>query len=441
MAKNTNDFDEQETLFQKMEQSVMSEEKVVRRPKHVGKTAARNRDQRAYGQAVEVSLTTVSTNMPQMKKKASNKNTSEQMSFGQDGAIEMPPIMENIRLSEVIAANHDQPFYPAIVKRSIVVSSDEMEDILLHNAKTSMTRENLKELKLIDEDEGEVAAETSKSTKMVTMSEEVLSPLIQNAGLTTYDRAVLEAIYSQLMASENESNAIFTIRGIFRTMCGTQNSKISVSRAQQERIMESVLRLMQTLVSVEVKGKLGDGTDASLKRWVTLVPAVLDSINIGGNITTSVRVTSFPEFLSYANSNKGLAATPLDLLNIPGVSVTERNMAIINYLQHQITPFTYGYDSDERRATLKDASILPIDYQGIYEAADVKPKRTAAADTAKKPSYTGIYMKRVRETVRIILDCWKEKGYIKDYYDKEVAHQRSIPAVILVLPDTMPPTE
>lgn len=357
-------------------------------------------------------------------------------SQSQELTTQLPAVVEGIRIAKAYSADPTMPYFSARVSGS-VLANDNLQDVLKYHAQVSMTRENLRDLHMIEEDDETQEQEQSQGNT-VTMSEFVLSPILKDTGLTTYDRGVLEAIYSHLLASPSESNAIITIRGIFRTMCGTQDSKISVSKTQQERIMNSVLRLMGTVVAIEVSGSLRGGERASMTKWINLLPAEIEQINIGGSVTTSVRVTSYPNFLSYASYHNGLTKTPLDMLNIPGINSTDRNRAIVNYLQHRLAAVTYSYDAEQNKANLKDPKKLPINYDAIFDAADITPKKKDSLI----PEYSDTYKSRVRKITRQVLDRWQEKGYIKGYEEVRTRSDGGpLSEIVLELADTLPPVE
>jgi len=339
---------------------------------------------------------------------------------------ENPVIIESVRVAGLVSQDSTKQYISAPVMRSVVYS-DEMNKILMNSATfEAIAAESADE------------ATTWKST--FTMSEELFAP-IRKAGLTGYDRAVLEAIYSQLLASENTSNAAFTVRGIFRTMCGSHDKNLKPSQGQRERIMKTIMLLMTTLVKVEMNVITGSGKPATIKKYLPLVPCVMEDLNMGGNMTAAIRVTATPPFLSYAEGKKGLTATPLDMLNIPTMNATERNLAIKNFLQHKYAAVTYDANASEERAKLRRGNELYIDYEQVYDVAEVKPLSEMGKEIKK---INPIYESRVRDAVHTILDEWKSKGYIEDWEDiREQADgtpsKRLIRGVTLKLPNNIPP--
>ena len=62
-----------------------------------------------------------------------------------------------------------------------------------------------------------------------TISDELVMNAI-GSKLTAYDRAVLEALYSEIHASEGKVNSVFPVRSVYRTMCGNKELRCHESQ-------------------------------------------------------------------------------------------------------------------------------------------------------------------------------------------------------------------
>lgn len=349
-----------------------------------------------------------------MARKRTQKSTD--VALGQIDINELvmsdPVVTAAVYAAEQFSRDSSKPLYRSVVRRSIL-ATDEFEGMLSH---AEVSQESLVELGF----EKKNPKPDRRMKQTVMMSEDVLSPLMKSLSLSAYDRAVLEAIYSQILASPYESNCIFTVRGLFKTMCGSVGGDTSLSAEQKQMICNTIMKLMGTVVTVEATGITKNGVNVSKKTTFSLLSAKIEEINVGGNETTSVRILNNPEFLALAKLKGGITATPIDMLNIPKISKTVRNTAIVNYLQHQVSNVTFSRRADTNRQSLMTPNVLYLSYVPIYEIAEIKPLMSVEKLSPSK--YTRTYMSRVRETVHRILDCWVEKGYIKAWADQTGAN-------------------
>ena len=141
-----------------------------------------------------------------------------------------------------------------------------------------------------------------------TISDELVMNAI-GSKLTAYDRAVLEALYSEIHASEGKVNSVFPVRSVYRTMCG--NKELRCSESQKEDVVKAVTKLMTTVVSVEISGTTANGVKAGIKKKMPVIPATIEEIYIAGNKSTSISITGNPEFLNYAYSQRGIVTLSL----------------------------------------------------------------------------------------------------------------------------------
>ena len=342
---------------------------------------------------------------------------------------ENPIIKESILLAKE-AIDNGKAVIPAFVTKSIVTGNS-MDEFLSH---AYLAQQQLKVAEELEskEEENEKKA-TASLPQTITVSDEMLSSTVTSTKLTAYDRAVLEAIYSQLMASPTTSNPVFSTRNLFKTMCGKQGGlkgSFSMVESQRDEVMKSVLKLMGTVVAIQATAKKADGTPITTTKYLNLVPAEVSDVNIAGNITTAIQIIKYPSFLSYAQYQKGISATPLDLLDIP-LNMTARTLAVVNQLQHKLASVMYSHNAREERSKLQKENELYLEYNPIYASAHLRPM--AESKMADSMTFEQTFCKRVRKTVREIADYWKEKGYILGW--EEVKGKRGVAkGVIFLLP-------
>lgn len=261
-----------------------------------------------------------------------------------------------------------------------------------------------------------------------TISDELVMNAI-GSKLTAYDRAVLEALYSEIHASEGKVNSVFPVRSVYRTMCG--NKELRCSESQKEDVVKAVTKLMTTVVSVEISGTTANGVKAGIKKKMPVIPATIEEIYIAGNKSTSIRITGNPEFLNYAYSQRGIVTTPKKLLGI-NIKNTKRSIAITNYLHHQLANVLYSEQAEQNRARLEDPDILYLDYETIYEIGQITP--LAHLEKGVKRKYSPTYCSRTRDMVREVLSYWKSEHYIVDWSEKSGGKGTAIEGCYIHLP-------
>lgn len=309
----------------------------------------------------------------------------------------------------------DENYVPITPTRNLI-TVDNIESVL----NSAMTQD------VIDELTGKPDSRPLPAVN--TISDELVMNAI-GSKLTAYDRAVLEAVYSEIHASEDKVNAVFPVRSVYRTMCG--NKELRCSESQKEDVAKAITKLMTTVVSVEISGTTSSGTKAGIRKKMPVIPATIEEIFIAGNKSTSIRITSNPEFLNYAYSQRGIVTTPKGLLSI-NIKNTKRSIAITNYLHHQLANVLYSPQAAENRLKLADPDHLYLDYDPIYEIGQIRP--LAHIDQAGSRKYSPTYCSRIRSVVHEVLDYWAKEGYITGWSERSGGKGTAIEGVILDLP-------
>lgn len=337
-------------------------------------------------------------------------------------AADASMVLEQIvRIDE---AETEEPVFPATPSRNLI-TVDNIETVL----NEAMTQD------VIDELTGK--PDTRSLSAVNTISDELVMSAI-GSKLTAYDRAVLEALYSEIHASEGKVNAVFPVRSVYRTMCG--NKELRCSESQKEDVAKAITKLMTTVVSVEISGTTSTGVRAGIKKKMPVIPAIIEEINVAGNKSTSIRITSNPEFLNYAYAQRGIVTTPKGLLAI-NIKNTKRSIAITNYLHHKLANVLYSQQAAEHRAQLDDPDVLYLDYEPIYEIGQIRP--LAHIDQADARKYSPTYCSRIRSVVHEVLDYWKSEHYIVDWGEKSGGKGTAIEGCYIHLPrpeDVIRPT-
>lgn len=299
-------------------------------------------------------------------------------------------------------------FIPQAVKRSIV-TMDEVST-LLQDIPVPVDPLDL---------EQSISNDKNKNLAKISLPDELLESGVVTRPLGAFPRAVLEASLSQLMAGNNS----FTSAMLYRTMTGRSSSE-SVTAEQQRMVEKAMNQLMFTPLNIDLKLYAENGEvegDGQLRG--PIVPAEQIKMNVAGNSCTAYQITNLPIIYRFCMATKGLTMTPIQLLSISNMSYTKRNLAILNDLQRRIAPLIYPVEGEY----VRPAPLL-ISYDSIYEVA-----KEDADDSVVTP----VFKKRVRETVKQILDTWVAGKYLSKW--ENVTERREFVACKLFFPPKGPP--
>ena len=321
-----------------------------------------------------------------------------------DNAKVQSEVLQSITTAATISKTKGT-FYPQRIEKNIVTTGA-VEQFL--SAAQQLPEDALEELHLVPPVKTPPVKEQETLETVLKLDDTVLNSPLVHGTIDTFDRAVLESVYTQLLGTSNErpgGNPIFTFRTLYRYMTGKVENNVHLTDAHREALRQSIVRLMGTMVDIEVVGTREDGTQFVARKTEPLLPATIEEINVAGNSTVCIRVLDYPSFLAFATLHKGLAATPLDILQLP-VAVSKKSVSILNHLVHLYSEVTYSESAYENRMKLPDPKYLDIPIQSIYDVC--KPEN----DPTPIPKQITI---RIRKTVEKILNSWVEKSFIQSW--------------------------
>lgn len=279
-------------------------------------------------------------------------------------------------------------FRPNTVKQGSLVLDDKVSD-WFNLTPTSSPNPEAVEKQL---NKNKMVARISLDENIFAESEISLGPLAPT------DRLVLEAVLSQLRAGNDQ----FTSAMLFRTMTGKDTSA-TVTKTQVKMVDAAMRKMMFAPISIEL-GQTKEGASAKLSG--ALIPAEVLEIKVSGRKCTAYAINSPPLIYKYCVATNSIATMPLDVLSIPNMSYTERNLAIINILERYVVPILYPVN--RKYKIHKPINILYEEFYAAVEALQDQQNGEGASENLN-PTIA----KRVRDTIHSILDSWVDRDYIK----------------------------
>jgi len=246
-----------------------------------------------------------------------------------------------------------------------------------------------------------IKVETGKhnSKKKITSQfclklDDKVKPLINGEEeLNSFDKEVHNAIVT-LYAAGNE---YITPRMIHRTMTG--NKKSSMNKKQQKAIINSLNKLMYTKIAIkpsEEECKAYNFDEFVYVDYVIKAENVRVSLN--GKITEAYHLLEEPILYKYAALKNQIIRSDMELMK-NSVKKSSKNMVLQSYLLKRVLG-------------MKGKSHLNpnISYDTLF--AEMNTTASTAGALRKKKF-------KIRETIKTILDYWKEKGFILDYVESK----------------------
>lgn len=220
--------------------------------------------------------------------------------------------------------------------------------------------------------------------------EELQNVKLSNRSITQYDREVHDAIVSLYVDGENE---YITPLMIYRTMTGNPNAKLTDKIFND--ISEAIERCSLTRVYIDATGEVeGKGYNIEkpiYKENLLYVRSVKGLHN--GEMGEWLQIIQPPILYKYANSKNQVARMDIKLLNTP-VNKNEETIILQGYLQRRIL-------------SMKGSSLSRnILYETVYKQLDINA--TSPGALRKKQT-------KIRDTIKNILEYWKEERFIKDF--------------------------
>lgn len=218
---------------------------------------------------------------------------------------------------------------------------------------------------------------------------------------TEYDRNVYNAVTSLYVYGDKSH--IVTPATVYRAMVNMTEAE-KLSDQQLEAVTHSLdkMRFIRARVDCTTeltkRGKSIDGEQITGGRIDTyLLAAEAVEVEAGGKTVKAYRIIKTPILYEYSKLIKQVLTLPAGLLDIKAegqrVKNTPQRIAIKGYLLRRIEVMNGKTANKQSRHILFDA---------IYEAAG-----------AENP--TDKEKERIREYTFIVLDYWKDQGYIKGY--------------------------
>ena len=206
--------------------------------------------------------------------------------------------------------------------------------------------------------------------------------------LTAYDRMVYDAVCSVLFAN---GDMLVTTRQIYEAFAGkTTNSPQALGH-----VTRSLNKMRSTILYLDCTDHVRS-IDPRAPKMVfdeNLLSFSRITFSSGGKEVSGYRFLKMPILFEYAMKVKQLITVPRALLEVETISSTDTNNLIKTYLLRRIEMMKTKHNSITSNRIKYDAML---EYLGISAGSKVE-------------------YKRIRDTVRTILDCWTKQGYIKGY--------------------------
>lgn len=213
---------------------------------------------------------------------------------------------------------------------------------------------------------------------------------LSNRNITPYDREVHDAIVSLYIDGKNE---YITPLMIYRTMTGNPNGKLTDKIFND--VSEAIERCSRTRVYIDATGEVeGKGYDIKqpIYKENLLYTRSIKGLH-NGEMGEWIQIIQPPILYKYASCKNQVARMDIKLLNTP-VNKNEETIILQGYLQRRIL-------------TMKGSSLSRnILYETVYKQLNIE----AASPGALRKKQT-----KIRDTIKSILDYWKDEGFIEDY--------------------------
>ena len=251
--------------------------------------------------------------------------------------------------------------------------------------------------------------------------------IVIDGDFSEFDRAVLEAVLSQLAAG----NRMMTPAMIFRTMSG-KDVGVDVSPDMVAAVDHSISKCMYTAAILPIfdqKGKIIQTLDGQI------LSVVRSKQNVSGQKVLTYEVQSLPPIYQFCRAINAVTYSPIQMLSAP-MTYTRRSLAIMNALQRAVAPFVWNAAGTCMQCADGKSGYQPppitISYDDIYELASAQDKEDPSEQEDNgKSKYTWYLISKSRETVSRILDYWITQNYIKSW--KNTSRGRKIISVSIEL--------
>lgn len=290
--------------------------------------------------------------------------------------------------------------------------ADVFDDVLLQDKnKVPVASQTPEDLEKYIEDH-------SKEVPKLNISGTLLEEAKVTQRFDSAHRSCLEAVFSLM----NAGNTCATSAMIFRTMTGGPRG-MRVTKAQKKLVDDLMSSMLYSPVRIEMPIV---GPDGEVEKTITLESPMIAAdkmiMKMSGALCVAYRFKS-SYFYDYCRRTNALIKTPYDMLFVPKLQKTERNISLISFVQRKLANYLYPTDKEYVKP-----SPLTVDIEEAYHA--VYPGTDKISYTEKN---------RIRSNIEVILDTLKENGYIVKWHF--VQNAASVKAVRILFPDTVPPVD
>lgn len=227
--------------------------------------------------------------------------------------------------------------------------------------------------------------------------------------LTYFDRAVANAVYSIYLTGATH----FTPGMVFRAMNGESESVRMTSKDMQDKIDESIQRLMRTLITIDATNENAE-KDEKNKRLPfiikgNLVYAVYARAEINGKKVSGYKFVYKPPLLQYSEWKKRINSYDINVLDTP-LQTSEENIILKNYLLERVL------GAINESSKLQDIIL----YDTVYKILNVEAKNEVTLRAKKRD---------IRNKVKNVLNYWIEKKSIDGFIGFEELTDENTPPI------------
>ncbi len=216
--------------------------------------------------------------------------------------------------------------------------------------------------------------------------------------LTSYDREVHDAIVTLYVG---KGNKYITPQMIYRTITGNKNTKLNPK--QKNSIVNSIEKMMYSRIKIIASKQECEayGFDEFSYDGALLFAEKLTA-TMKGTPTEAYHLLKEPVFYTYANKKNQIERLNIKLLDSP-VSKNEETIILQGYLYRRILAM---------KSSKKMKPIIA--YDTVYKHLDIQ----AASDGALRKKKL-----KIRNTIKKILDYWKEQNFIISYEENSYKNE------------------
>ena len=246
--------------------------------------------------------------------------------------------------------------------------------------------------------------------------------------ITPLDAAIMDAVYTLYCNGSN----VFTAENVARVMAADYKGSHKISDYRIQTIVSSLKKLASIRITIDCTDeyhvrKVQDIPKDRIKLTTYLLP--LEEIEvISGNQKRlhGYRLLKKPALYQYAETVKQIMAVPIELLQIPGAENTEEMILLKRALITKIELLRNAKNN------VKNNYISYLYYDaktgqqnGLFIAAGINPADNTPAGWKNKRS-------KLHKRVCLILDRYKQIGYIQGYDVRKLGEKKVIGVKIII---------